>query len=110
MSEKKEKEIRIDLSWKIKFGDTFYISIGSFLLSFFVALLQFLMALIDNNGIITSRCLIVFLNFIYVIRAGVSYNSKQILDYIDKTMVLENKNFINAILERIKKIEEKESE
>lgn len=40
MSEKKEKEIVIDLSKKVKFSDNLYISIGSLILSILLLLLQ----------------------------------------------------------------------
>lgn len=40
MSEKEEKEIVIDLSKKIKFSDSLYVSIGSLILSILMLVLQ----------------------------------------------------------------------
>lgn len=47
MSEKKEKEICIDLSKKIKFSNTYYVSIGTLLLSVLAILLQWACTGID---------------------------------------------------------------
>lgn len=56
-----EKEIILDLSKKIKFGDKIYISIGSMLLSFLIMILQ---------GLCFGWSWSLLLNFVYSIRAG----------------------------------------
>ena len=57
--EKEEKEIILDLSKKIKLGDNYYISIGSFLISFSIMIIQ-MFSLGFNWSIL--------LNFIYSLR------------------------------------------
>lgn len=49
MAEKKEKEIVLDLSGKIKFSDTLYVSVGSLLLSGIIMLIQMIWFLSTNN-------------------------------------------------------------
>ncbi len=102
-----EKEIVIDLSKKIKFTDALYISIGSFLLSFFVALIQFLIALNTNNWIVTPACWSVLLNFIYAIRMGVPYGV-QTEKIISSNTPFENRILIDRIQERLDRIEKKD--
>lgn len=70
MSEKKENEIVIDLSKKIKFSDNIYVSIGSLILSSLVLLIQVLWALWSNNWVWTDQCWLTLFNYVYAVRWG----------------------------------------
>jgi len=61
MSEKKEKEIILDLSKKISFGNKIYISLGSLILSSIILVLQ---------GLTYRWSWGLLLNFVYSIRSG----------------------------------------
>jgi len=65
-----EKEIILDLSKKIKFSNTVYISLGSLLLSVIVLVIQLIMFLSLNNWVWESKTWFLLLNFIYSIRTG----------------------------------------
>lgn len=77
MSEKKEKEIVLDLSKKIKISDTRYISLGSFILSFIIMAIQFVICLSVNDWVITEACLVLLLNFVYAIRGENTKDKKE---------------------------------
>jgi len=61
VSEKKEREIILDLSKKIKFYDKVYISVGSLILSSLVLILQ---------GLTFGWSWGLLYNFVYSIRSG----------------------------------------
>ena len=61
MSEKKEKEIILDLSKKISFGNKIYISLGSLILSSIILVLQ---------GLTYGWSWGLVLNYVYSIRSG----------------------------------------
>lgn len=63
-----EKEVILDLSKKIKFSDTIYISLGSLLLSLIILIIQLFMFLSLNNWIWEDKCWLLLLNFIYSMR------------------------------------------
>lgn len=65
-----EKEIVIDLSGKIKFSDTVYISLGTFLLSIFITVIQMLICLALNNWQFTVQVFTTLLNFLLALRSG----------------------------------------
>jgi len=65
-----EKEIILDLSKKIKFSDTIYVSLGSLLLSFIVLIIQLVMFLSMNNWVWEASAFSLLINFIYSIRTG----------------------------------------
>jgi len=106
---KEEKVIKIDLSKKIKFTDTIYISIGSLLLSTFIALLQFIIALNSNNWIITPACWTVLLNYFYAIRGGQSFGDKstekQASLLAANNTVAENRLLISKLTNKVDKLE-----
>jgi hypothetical protein len=67
--EKKEKEIILDLSGRIQFSDTVYISLGTFLLSLIVMVIQLLICLSTNDWQLTTQCLTVLLDFVLALRS-----------------------------------------
>ena len=65
-----EKEVIVDLSGKIKFSDNLYISLGTFLLSMFITIIQMLICLALNDWRFTVSALTPLLNFVLAIRSG----------------------------------------
>jgi len=108
MSKKEEKEIVIDLSKKIRFTDTIYISIGSLLFSTLIALLQFIMALNMNNWVVSPSCWIVLLNYLYALRSGQSFgdktSEKQASILAIQNTREKNKRLIEKLTEKIKRM------
>jgi hypothetical protein len=106
---KKEKTIIIDLSPKIKFTSRLYISLGTFLLSFTVALFQFIIALNDNSWIVTPACWVILLNFVYSLRLQGLFSRKSISEQADilseENSIEENRLLIRILRKKIKKLE-----
>lgn len=63
-----EKEIILDLSGKIKFSDTLYISLGTLILSVFVMIVQILICLAVHNWEFDVMCFTLLLDFVLAIR------------------------------------------
>ena len=70
----KEKEVVIDLSGKIKFSDTLYISLGTFLLSMTIIMIQMLIILSSHDWIFTSDVFAILLNFFTALRSSSKAN------------------------------------
>ena len=72
-----EKEITVDLSGKIKFSDTLYMSIGTLLLSGIIAMIQVLFCLANNGWAFTPEVFVVLLNFVFAIRGENKEDGKE---------------------------------
>jgi hypothetical protein len=69
MEGKEEKEIILDLSGRIQFSDTIYITLGTFLLSVLVMVIQLLICLSVNDWQFTTTSLTVLLDFVLALRS-----------------------------------------
>ena len=70
-----EKEIVLDLSGKIKFSDTVYVSVGTLLLSGIVMLIQILIFLSKNDWVFDPIVFTVMFDFVLALR-GENNNKK----------------------------------
>lgn len=68
MDEKNQREIVLDLSGKIKFSDTLYVSLGSLLLSALITGLQILICFAYHDWEFDPLVFTALLNFVTAIR------------------------------------------